>query len=493
MNKEADVDFDDEPADLAGLVTAMERILPDLAGAADPKPRAGWFPAFDDRHLRAAPRPEHGAGIDAVVDELRGFIADGCAITSSGFVGYITTGVTTSSAVAQAAVAVAGGQRYLHHAFNSLESTALRWLADLCGIPTAATGVFTSGGSTANLVALGAARQAAYERIGIDVAENGSRSAPPGRIYVSTRGHRTIHRSAAVLGVGRANVIDIPCDRAGHIDLAVLASTMDADRAAGVLPIAVVAVAGSTDTGSVDDTSAIVELAKARDCWVHVDGAYGLVARASERLAPLFDGVEDADSWIVDPHKWLATNVGVGAVYVRDGSILERVYTQGHAEYIEGGFRDEDVVSQWDSLAGRWADQALELSAPPRGTLVWAVLRELGREGVARRVDRHVGLARYLADRVQDDPRLELLCEPDLSTVCFRYVPPEGDDANDVNVQILEALRRTTTTVPSSTVIEGQFALRPNFINPRVRRADADQLLANCVAIGDRLCRREAT
>jgi hypothetical protein len=236
--------------------------------------------------------------------------------------------------------------------------------------------VFTSGGSTANLIALGAARQAAFERVGVDVAEDG---VPPGaraRIYASTRAHRTVHRSAAALGLGRTSVREIATDRAGHIDVDALAAALDEDRSEAVVPIAVVATAGTTDTGSVDALAELVQVAREHDCWTHVDGAYGLVAHASRSARPLFAGVAGADSWIVDPHKWLATGVGAGAAYVRDGDLLTRAFSQGHADYLEGSFAapSADVVSQFDGIGGPWADQSMELSAPPRGALVWAVL-----------------------------------------------------------------------------------------------------------------------
>jgi aromatic-L-amino-acid decarboxylase len=254
------------------------------------------------------------------------------------------------------------------------------------------------------------------------------------------------------------------------------------------VPLAVVAVAGTTDMGAVDPIRDVVRIAHERGCWVHVDGAYGLVANASPTLAPLFEGSAEADSWIIDPHKWLATGVGVGAVYVRDGALLTRAFAEGHADYLEGSFgADADVHSEFDGLAGPWADQGVDLSAPPRGALVWAVLREIGRRGVAERVERHVALARHLADRVRAHPRLELLCEPELSIVCYRYLPASTIDADQLNAQLLIELRRTTTTVPSSTIVDGHVALRPCFINPRVTIAEVDALVENTLAIGDRL------
>ncbi len=466
---------------LARLVPALERYLANHS--------ASSFPAYPTGAVPSEPGslPEDGAGLAVTIDEL-GMAAEwGCRVGAPGFFGFITTGASSSAIAAHTTVAVAGGQRYLLHAFNALERTGLRWLAELCGLPIGVQGVFTSGGSTANLVALGAARQAAYEKVGIDVAADGLPDGPEGRIYVSARAHRTIHRSAAVLGLGRNAVAEIPVDASSRIDVRALEAALSKDAARGIVPIATVAIAGSTDTGCVDPIADVVEVARRFDSWVHIDGAYGLVANASPLLAPRFRGMEQADSWIVDPHKWLATGLGVGAVYVRDERVLTRAFTEGEAAYLEGSFSPEDVDagSQFDLIGGRWADQAVELSSPPRGVLVWAVLREIGRAGVARRVERHVGFAQRVAERVRAHPRLELLLEPDLSIACFRYVPAEGRDVNELNGRILERLRRETPFIPTSTVVDGALAIRPCFINPRTTEADVEGLVDAVVRLGD--------
>ena len=391
-------------------------------------------------------------------------------------------------AAALAATAVAGGQRYTLHAFNDLEHRSLGWLADLCGLPAGVTGVYTSGGSSANLIALGAARQAAYERRGIDVGESGAPDAP-GRIYASVLAHRTIHRAAAVLGMGRRSVVEIPVDADGRIRTDELEAAMAADARAGIVPVATVAIAGTTDTGSVDRIREVASIARRHGSWLHVDGAYGLFANASPPLAHLFDGLDEADSWIVDPHKWLATGVGIGATFVRDAGVLTRAFAEGDAAYLEGSFHEEADPdgSQFDAMGGQWADQTLELSAPPRGVVVWAILREIGRAGVAARVERHVAFARSVADQAAAHPRLELLMEPQLSVVCFRYRPAAGVDADALNAGILDRLRRETGLLPSSTLVGGRYAIRPCFINPRTTEREVDVLVAAVVRFGDEL------
>lgn len=478
-----------DAAETGHAVEALSRLFPALKGF-ERGQAASAFPAYETGTVPSEllALPEDGVGIDAAVDELATAVEHGCRIGAPGFVGFITTGATTAGVAAQAAAAAAGGQRYLLHAFNALEWTGLRWLAELCGIPSTAHGVFTSGGSTAQLLALGAARQAAFERLGVDVAAGGL-PARTGRIYVSERGHRTIHRSAAVLGLGRGSVMSVPASPSGHIEVGALDDALRRDRARGVVPIAVVAVAGTTDTGSVDPFADVVEVARRHGSWVHVDGAYGLVANASAQVAQTFTGVGDADSWIVDPHKWLATGVGVGATYVRDRGVLARAFAEGEAAYLEGSFSRGAAAarSQFDLMGGGWADESLELSAPPRGVLVWAVLREIGRRGVAERVERHLGFARHIADRVRADRRLELLCDAQLSIVCFRYAPPAGADGDALTERVLERLRCETPFVPSSTVVRGAVAIRPCFINPRTTLAHVDGLVDAVLALGGEL------
>jgi aromatic-L-amino-acid decarboxylase len=514
---DAMADLPAEPARIAGVGDALRRLAPALDAFIEAHD-APSYPPYVPGSIgsEAAALPATGIGLSATIDELSHAVADGSRISAPGFVAFITTGAATGPATAAAAVAVAGGQRYTLHAFNALERTGLRWLADLCGLPSHVTGVFTSGGSAANLVALGAARQAAFERRGVDVGEDGQPGGVRCRIYASTYAHRTIHRAAAVLGLGRNSVVGVPADGDGRIRLDELEAALVRDAADGIIPIATVAIAGTTDTGSIDDIQGVTDIARRYGSWVHVDGAYGLVAMASPKLAPRFAGLEDADSWIVDPHKWLAAPVGIGATYVRDAGVLTRAFAEGHAAYLEGSFADHDgpvdavdgaltdpdrpavgpgdaasagvgFGSQFDSMGGSWADQSLELSAPPRGVLVWAILREIGRAGVAQRVERHVTMARAVADRARSDPRLELLMEPQLSITCFRYRPPTGADGDSLNRRILERLRRETPFIPSSADIGGVFAIRPCFINPRTTEREVDGLVDAIIRFGDEL------
>jgi aromatic-L-amino-acid decarboxylase len=466
---------------LARIGAALDRFVDGEHGDAMAR-NAEWTDAL------RRPLPDDGIGADAVLAELeRLVIPNGMRLADPGFWGWITVAPTTVPVVAQTAAAVASPQRYTLTAFNLLEEVSLDWLAELCGLAPELKGVYSSGGSVANLVALGAARQWALEQRGVDPAADGvggSRLA----VYTSTEAHHTVQRSAAVLGIGRANVRLVPTDSRQRMDVDALRATMRTDAASGIIPIAVVAAAGTTNTGAIDPLRAAGEIAREHAAWFHVDGAYGLPGILDERVAQLFDGLDLADSVIVDPHKWLRAPVGIAATFVRDRSILHRAFTQEEAAYLEGSFGDPaDARSSLDSIGVPYADFAVELSAPARGAVVWSILRELGREGVRAQIRRDNDFARRLADRVCAHESLELLAEPTLSICCFRYVAAEVDDLNAFNAALHRRLVQKTPFLPSATVVDGQFALRPCFINARSRLADVDAFAEAVVRIGEEL------
>jgi len=431
------------------------------------------------------PLPEEGLGADAVLGELeRDVLPNGMRLAEPGWWGFITVAPDALPAAVSAAASIASPQRYTITAFNRLEELSLEWLGQLCGLDASLKGVYSSGGSVANLVALGAARQCALERVGVDPAADGVGSRKVA-IYTSTEAHHTVQRSAAVLGIGRANVREIRTDEHQRMDPDELRRALAVDVGRGVVPVAVVAAAGTTNTGAIDPLRAVGEIAREHGAWFHVDGAYGLPGILDERVAHLYDGLELADSVIVDPHKWLGAPVGIAATFVRDRSILHRAFTQGAAAYLEGSFTDAGVRISIDSMGIPYADFAVELSAPARGVVVWSILRRLGREGMRARVRRDNDFARHLAARVRESEALELLGDPVLSICCFRYVGEGIEDLDGFNAALFRRLVQETPYLPSSTVVNGRFAIRPCFINPRTEQVHVDGLVDAVVAIGD--------
>ncbi len=443
---------------------------------------ASWLSALE------GPLPEEGIGGHGVIDELTNVVVpNGARINEPGFWGWITIEPSAVATAAALAAIVASPQRYTLTAFNYLEELSLEWLAQLFGLSSEMKGLYSSGGSVANLVALGAARQWSLEQRGIDAAAEGwgdTRTA----LYASAESHHTILRSAGVLGLGRRNVRLIAADDRQRLDPTALARAIEDDLRDGVIPVAVVATAGTTNTGAIDPLRECGDIARRFGCWYHIDGAYGLPGILDDRVTALYDGLELADSVIVDPHKWLGAPTGIAATFVRDRSILHRAFTQEPADYLERSFSDPDnAETSLESMGIPYADFGVELSAPARGVVVWSILRELGRSGVTNRIHKDNDFARQLASRVRESDRLELLSEPVLSICCFRYRREGIPDLDAFNERVHRRLIRETPYLPSATAVNGSFALRPCFINPRTSSEDVDGLADAVVRIGDEL------
>lgn len=444
-----------------------------------------WRAALDQ------PLPQHGVGMAQLTQELlEQVIPHGSASPRPGFSAFITTGGTTAAALATTAAGVASPQRYGLTAFNFLEELSLRWLAEMLHLQ-GLQGIYSSGGSVANLLALGAARQSAFERLGRDAGAEGVDR--PVAVYATTEAHHTIQRAAGVLGLGRRAVRMVASDTGGRMLPQALAQAIEADRRAGVLPVAVVANAGTTNTGAIDPLRALGEIARRHGIWFHVDGAYGLPGLLDDRVAPLYDGLALADSVITDPHKWLGASIGVAATFVRDRELLRRAFTQEPAHYLEGSVAPVDpaaahrVEHSLDDFGVPWFDYGVELSAPPRGVVVWALLKEIGVAGMAARIRRHNDMARWIAGVASEHPRLELLQAPTLSICCFRYAAPGVADLDALNRRLHRQLVRENRNLPSTTVVNGRLALRPCFVGARSTMAQARSLVEDVLRIGDAL------
>ncbi len=481
----------------SGLTEAVQELLPALE----------QFLKYEDQDLSARdypqwredldePLPQQGVGAEATLRILKEeLIPRGIRIGAPGFAGWVTTTPTVVPVAAELSASIAGSQRYFVQPFNYLEHVALEWLKQLLGLPPAFQGVFSSGGSVANLVGLGAARQWACEQRGVDAALDGLEGVTKPRVYASMEIHHVVLRAAGVLGMGRRSLVALPTDDALRLDVDALRAQLRKDKAEGCTPISVVASAGTVNTGAVDPLRQILEVCREEGVWLHVDGAYGGFGLLDPAVAELYDGFVEADSIAVDPHKWLAVPLGCGATFVRDSALLGRTFTLEPAEYLEGSVREvETIHSQFDDLGCPLLDFGVEQSARSRGVTVWAALKEMGAEGFRARVSRHNAYARQLAERVQASPNLELMAPVTLSICCFRYVPAElqgqpgsTERLNDLNREIVERLHAEHHHVPSSTEIQGAFAIRPCYINPRTGPGEVDGLVQAVERIGARV------
>jgi len=345
------------------------------------------------------------------------------------------------------------------HAADLVEAQTARWVGDFVGYPAAA-GYSTSGGMLSTLTALNAARERALP----GTRESGLLR--PAAVYTSAEAHASVSRAAEVLGIGARRVRRVPLDSRRRMDPAALASMVAVDRADGVVPVAVVATAGTTLTGAVDPIDDVVDVCAAHGVWLHVDGAYGLPAAATKTAGELFAGLERADSVGVDAHKWLYVPKACSWLLVREKSSLSAAFAHESAYLLH-----DDVV-----LEPHAVDNTLEYSRPFRALKLWLAFRTYGADAFRRAIERNLDEARLLVDLVRAAPDLELLTDPMLSVVPFRRVPRAGDvDAH--NRQLVHALQEDGGFWLSDAVVDGRACLRPCFVNFRTRDDDVRELV----------------
>jgi aromatic-L-amino-acid decarboxylase len=365
---------------------------------------------------------------------------------------------------------------------RQLTATFARWF----GLPEGAGGILVSGGAMANFVALKVARD---RRAGWDVRAEGLAEHPRLGIYLSTETHVVSARAADMLGVGTGAVRKVPVDPDYRIRVDELREAIRRDRDDGVRPIAVVGSAGTVATGAVDPLVDLADLCAEEGIWFHVDAAYGGPAAFTEDLAPLFAGIERADSIAFDPHKWLYTPLSGGCILVRDLQVLSDSFAVT-ATY----------VHQDKERTGRGIDGTQlgpQFSRGNQSLKVWVSLLAHGRRAYTERISHDAALARYLGARAEERPDFELSTPVGLSICCFRYVPPDLPDVADpveredylsvLNERLMTEAQLDGRTFFSNAVLEGRFVLRACIVNFRTEADDLDATLDVAAEIGGRL------
>ena len=372
------------------------------------------------------------------------------------------------------------GAGVAHNANIYLQESVVRWIAELIGFPDSRwmKGLLVSGGSMANIVALGAARYAAAAKQGINVKEEGVRVLPRLRIYASKHVHSCVEKAAILLGLGAKAVVAIPFAQDGmSMDVASLRAVLEGDlEDPEVMPMAVVATAGSTNCGAVDNLDGIASLCAEHQVWMHVDGAYGGFGSLDPSKAHLFAGIERATSVAVDPHKWLQTPLDAGCVLFRDGRVAKAAFGVA-ADYLPPADLDPNAPAPADHEVENAFNYLPTLTAASRVAKVLGSIAELGAKGVRDMVVRHNELAAYFASLVEGHPAFELVVPVTLSVVLFRLVSG-GDEANSALVARVAEQGKFFYT---PTVYEGSVVQRVCVLSRHTRREDVDALFAHLV------------
>jgi aromatic-L-amino-acid decarboxylase len=375
-----------------------------------------------------------------------------------------------------------------------VEEEVLRWLCDLVGYGPGSFGLLTSGGVMANFLAMALARDVHLAGLRGSGAPPRGKALEDVRVYTSDQTHFSIGRALDELGFPPATLVALPTDDRFRLHAEPVAEAIAADRAAGLTPIAISAVAGSTNTGSVDRLMELAELAARENLWFHVDAAYGAAARLSARDADRVAGLERADSVTVDPHKWFYQAYDIGGLVVRDGSLLERTFGSRRPEYYRGGEAPVGKASDVDEHDNHDAPGQLnfyklgfEGTRRWRALKLWMSWKHLGTSGLGRLVAGNIDQAALLARRCTESDDLEAVpAEPELSVVCFRHLPGGRDAAGRLPAAELDnhqdrlqaALEKSGDGWLSTTRLRGATWLRAGIVNTQTTDADIDALLA---------------
>lgn len=350
------------------------------------------------------------------------------------------------------------------------------WLRQMMGFPEGSSSALVSGGSMANIIGLTAARNA---MAGVDLHRKGLVNLPqPLAFYASDQVHSCHHKAMNLLGLGREALREVPTDAAFRMDIAALRRAVAEDRAMGIRPACVIATAGTTNTGSIDDIGAITDFCRKEGIWLHVDGCIGALIAIAPQNRALVAGIERADSLALDLHKWLHVPFDVGCVMMRDRAQHLATFAE-EAEYL--------APTRRGIAAGEFLHHyTLETTRGFRALKVWMMLRHHGTERFGALIDRNIAQTRYLGEVVAARPVFELLAPAATSIVCFRFKLVDlGDTELDVlNGEILLRLQEAGIAAPSGTTLRGRFCLRVALCNHRTEQSDIDMLVDAVERIG---------
>jgi aromatic-L-amino-acid/L-tryptophan decarboxylase len=445
------------PQDLRRLLDRAAGLAADYWESLPQRPSYPAASAAELKRLFELDLPEKGCG-DAAFNDFPA-IADHIRPGNGRFFGYV---LGSGEPVAAIADLLASALNQNPTAWRSapaavtIERVVVSWLSKAIGC-AGFTGSLTGGGSSANLMALAMAREAK--------AAANETGASAGVVYASAEAHMSISKAAALLGLGRANLRLIPVDAEFRMESDALSALIRQDRSAGKRPIAVVATAGTVNTGAVDPLPEIAAIAKKEKLWLHVDGAYGALAAVA---APeKFRGLELADSLSLDPHKWLYQPLDCGCLLFRDAAAARRAFSDT-GDYAKA--MSDDPVEGF-----AFFDESMELSRRFRALKIWISLRYHGLAAFRAAIQRDLDHAQLLAEKIKAQPELELMAPVSLSAVCFRV---RGKD----NAKILPRIIQRGRVYLSNATIRGEFALRACFVNHRTTPADVQMIVDEALA-----------
>jgi aromatic-L-amino-acid decarboxylase len=412
--------------------------------------------------LEAPDRPE---AFEQIMQDFERLIVPGLTHWGHpGFLAYFPANSSPPSILAEMLTATIGAQCMSWNtspAATELEQVAMEWLRKMVGLPEAFTGVIQDTASTATLVALITARDQAVGRLSDLV------------VYASEEAHSSIPKGARLAGFSPELVRAIPADEVFAMRPELLATAIKADRAAGRTPACVVATVGTTSSTGIDPVPAIADLCRREKIWLHIDAAWAGSAAIVPEMRWIFDGVDQADSLVFNPHKWMLVNFDCTAYFVRDQEALLRSFATSPAF----------LKAEHDDRVVNYRDWGIQLGRRFRALKLWFVIRTYGAEGLRAMIREHIRLGRLLADWVENDPCFELMAPAPLGLVVFRYLGPagwkpgerearDGRELDALNERLLRQLHATGRIMLTQTRLNGKYVIRLALGHLTTREAD---------------------
>lgn len=435
--------------------------------------------------------PENGTSAEQLLSKASDLLLNHSLLNGHPkFLGYITSSPAPIGALADLLAASVNpnvGANILSPMATEIEKQTVKWLSEFIGVSSGYGGILVSGGNMANFTAFLAARTAKAPK---KIKEEGiSNIEAKLRIYCSKATHTWVEKAAVLFGLGTNSICWIQTDATNKMDIAFLEQTIKDDLKNGCKPIMVIGNAGDVSTGAVDDLKAIAAICKTYDLWFHVDGAYGIPAAVVPELKILFEGIEEADSIALDPHKWLYSPLEAGCTLVKNPNHLIETYSS-HPVYYNFSNNDE-------FKAQNYYEYGFQNSRGFRALKVWLSLQQVGRSGYIKMISEDIQLSKLLFDLADNHPELEAVTQS-LSITTLRYVPLKYDHdvenkeayLNKLNEALLNELQQGGEVFLSNAVVNGKYCLRGCIVNFRTSKKDIAEIIEIIVREGKKLHRK---
>jgi aromatic-L-amino-acid decarboxylase len=413
--------------------------------------------------------PESGEPVDKIFEEFRKIILPGMTHWQSpNFFAYFPANSSLPSLLAEMLTAALGAQCMKWEtspAATELEESVMNWLKAMVGLPDNFHGVIQDTASTSTLCALLTARE---KLTGYKINSEGFRSDDIYRVYCSTEAHSSVDKAVKIAGIGVKNLVRTETDSEYSLKPSGLENMIKKDLKEGKIPLCVVATFGTTSSTAVDPVKEIGDICKKYSVWLHIDAAHAGSALILPEYRSLLEGIEQADSFVFNPHKWLFTNFDCSAYFVKDKKSLVKTF-QVVPEYLKSGDRGR---------VNDYCDWGIQLGRRFRALKLWFVIRNFGIKGLQEKLRKHISLARYIEEKIRSNNNFELLAPVNFNLVCFRFKPGkimEDDKLNELNEKLLHQINNTGKIYLSHTRLKGIYTLRMVIGQTNVEQRHVDQ------------------